>query len=184
MRAKTVVVYESMFGNTQRIAEAIARGLREGTEVIFGSVDQIAPEQVGDASLVVAGGPTQNYGMAKADARQKLAKARFGKPEQTLLPGRESLRGWLDRLSAGSGRILAAAFDTHYDHARLLTGSAAVKIASALGERGYPSVAAQSFFVRGVGGPLIDGECERAEAWGRELAARVAAGETDQRRAV
>lgn len=179
MRAKTVVVYESMFGNTQRIAENIARGLRETTEVIVGTVDEIAPEQVGDASLVVAGGPTQNYGMAKADARQKLAKARFGKPQQALLPGRESLRGWLDRLPPG--RVLAAAFDTRYAHARLLTGSAALKIAAALGEKGYSSVPAQSFFVRGVGGPLVDGECERAEAWGRELAARVATGEADHR---
>lgn len=177
MMAKTIVVFESMFGNTQRIAEAVARGLRETTEVTVGTVDQIVPEQVGDASLIVAGGPTQNYGIARADARQRLAKARFGKPQQALLPGRESLRGWLDRLAAG--RSLAAAFDTRYDHARLLTGSAAVKISTALGEKGYSSVAAQSFFVRGVGGPLIDGECERAEAWGRELAARVAAVETD-----
>ena len=179
MRAKVIVVFESMFGNTQRIAEAIASGLRESCEVVFGTVDEIAPEQARDASLIVAGGPTQNYGMAGTGARQKLAKARFNRPHAELLPGRESLRGWLERLPPGSAP--AAAFDTRYHHSRLLTGSAAVKIARAFADKGYAAVEAESFFVRAMGGPLIDGECERASAWARELAARVIGSESELR---
>src|SRR5512140_769842 len=90
MRAKAIVVFESMFGNTQRIAEAVARGLRETAEVVVGTVDEVAPGQVRDASLIVAGGPTHSYGMARPEARQRLAKARFGRSHQALLPGRES----------------------------------------------------------------------------------------------
>lgn len=179
MRARTIVVFESMFGNTQRIAEAIAGGMRETCEVVFGTVDEIAPEQARDASLIVAGGPTQNYGMAGTGARQKLAKARFNRPTAALLPGRESLRGWLERLP--SGVVPAAAFDTRYQRSRLLTGSAAVKIARAFADKGYAPIAVQSFFVRAMGGPLIDGECDRASAWGRELAARVIGSEPSMR---
>jgi flavodoxin len=65
---RTVVVYESMFGNTKTIAEAVAQGLREAGEVTLGSLDDLSPVQVGDASLLVVGGPTHGHGMARANA--------------------------------------------------------------------------------------------------------------------
>ncbi len=53
---KIVVVYESMFGNTKTIGEGIAEGLGESGEVIAGTVDEVSPDEVGDAALIVAGG--------------------------------------------------------------------------------------------------------------------------------
>jgi hypothetical protein len=168
---KLVVVYESMFGNTKMIADAIAEGLGGAGEVTLGSVDDLSPEAVGDAGLLVAGGPTHGHGMARPNAHQTIAKDRSYAKYGPVLAGEESLRGWLERLPAG--RAAAAAFDTRFDKPRWLTGSAATKIAQRLGRKGYSVVGTESFFVQGGGGPVADSERERAVAWGRALAANL-----------
>ncbi len=168
---KIVVVYESMFGNTKTIGEAIAEGLRGAGEVEVGTIDDLSPDDVRHAALIVAGGPTQARHMARPNARQSAAKNHAFDKYGPVLPGRESLRGWLERISAGGG--MAAAFDTRFDKPTLLTGSAAKEIARELNQKGYSVVGVQSFFVQGTGGPLADGERDRAVAWGRELAAKL-----------
>ena len=170
---KIVVVYESMFGNTKAIAEAIAEGLREAGEVTLGSVDELSPEAMGDAGLLVAGGPTHGHGMARANAHQALVKDASSAKYGPVLEGQESLRGWLERLPAG--QAAAAAFDTRFDKPRWLTGSAATKIAQRLGRKDYSVLGTESFFVQTAGGPLAAGERERAAAWGRALAANLQA---------
>jgi hypothetical protein len=166
---KTVVVYESMFGNTKTIAEAIAEGLRRAGEVTLGTVDDLSPDEVGKDDLIVAGGPTHGHGMARPNAHQAMANdgsyAKYG----PVLAGEESLRGWLERLPAGRGA--AAAFDTRFDKPKWLTGSAATKIAQRLRGKGYSIVGTESFFVQAGGGPLAEGERERAAAWGHALVA-------------
>jgi flavodoxin-like protein len=168
---KIVVVYESMYGNTKAVGEAIAAGLREGGEVRIGTVDEITPEEARDAALIVAGGPTHAHGMARPDAHDAVVKMDRHHKYGPVLPGSDSLRGWLDRLPPGAAR--AAAFDTRFDKPAWMTGSAAKKIAVRLSRRGYPIVGSQSFLVAGMDGPLVEGERERAVAWGRYLAAQV-----------
>jgi flavodoxin len=171
VQMRVVVVYESMFGNTKTIAEAIANGLGEAGEVTLGTVDDLSPEVVGAAGLVVAGGPTHGHGMARPDARQTVTNdasyAKYG----PVLAGQESLRGWLEHLP--TAQAPAAAFDTRFAKPRWLTGSAATKIAQRLRGKGYKLVGTESFFVQTTGGPLADGERERATAWGRQLAANL-----------
>jgi len=167
---KIVVVYESMFGNTKTVAEAIAEGLADAGEVTIGMVDELSPDEARDAGLIVAGGPTHAHGMAKPNAHESLASDESYQQYGQVLPGEESLRDWLERLPAGHAK--AAAFDTRYQKPMLLTGSAAKKIAIILKSKGHSVVEAHSFFVEAVGGPLADGECERARAWGRQLAAQ------------
>lgn len=165
---KIVVVYESMFGNTKTVAEDIAAGLGETEEVRIGSVDEIAPDGLRDAALIVIGGPTQSRGLARPETRRSLAGAarlKYG----PVLPGRLSLAGWLDQLGPGATR--AAAFDTRFGQPMLISGSASKLIANRLQSKGYSLVSRQSFIVRGTGGPLADGERARARTWGRELAA-------------
>ena len=152
---KIVVVYESMFGNTKAIAEAIAEGLGEAGEVTLGSVDELSPEAMGDAGLLVAGGPTHGHGMARANAHQALVKDASSAKYGPVLEGQESLRGWLERLPAG--QAAAAAFDTRFDKPRWLTGSAATKIAQRLGRKDYSVLGTESFFVQTAGGPLAAG---------------------------
>lgn len=166
---KIIVVYESMFGNTGIIGEAIAEGLHEAGEVKVGTVDDVSPDEVRDASLLVAGGPTHSRGMAKASARGSLTQGKAFAKFGPVLPGRESLAGWLERLPAGDAAVVT--FDTRFDRAPWLTGSAAKEIARRLGGKGYRVAGQQSFFVRTTGGPLAEGERERAMAWGGELAA-------------
>src|SRR4029453_14195874 len=168
---RVVVVYESIFGNTKTIAEAIANGLGEGGEVTLGTVDDLSPEVVGDAGLLVAGGPTHAHGMVRPKAHQTIARDRSYAKYGPVLAGQESLRGWLERLP--TGQAMAAAFDTRFDKPRWLTGSAATKIAQRLGRKGYTLVGTESFFVQTTGGPLADGERHRAVAWGRQLAANL-----------
>ena len=161
---KIVVVYESMFGNTQLIAEAIAKGLVGAGIVTLGSVDDLAPDVVRDADLIIAGGPTHAHGMARTSTRfPKVDNPKY----QPSLPGEEVLRNWIDRAPMGAAEC--AAFDTRFDKPAWLTGSAAKKIAKKMAAKGYTVVAIKSFFVDGSDGPLADGECERATAWAREL---------------
>ena len=167
---KIVVVYESMFGNTKAVAEDIAVGLAEVGEVRIGSVDEVTPEGSRDAALIVVGGPTQSRGLARPGTRRSLAAA--ARPKYgPVLPGRVSLGAWLDQMPSGVART--AAFDTRYGQPTLITGSAAKLIANRLQSKGYTVVATQSFIVLGTGGPLADGERERARGWGRELGAQL-----------
>ena len=167
---KIVVVYESMFGNTKTVAEAIAEGLADAGEVKVGTVDELSPDVARDAGLIVVGGPTHAHGMAKPNAHESLASDESYQQYGQVLPGEESLRGWLERLP--EGHATAAAFDTRYQKPMFLTGSAAKQIGIILKGKGHSLVEARSFFVAGVGGPLADGERERALAWGRQLAAQ------------
>ena len=69
--------------------------------------------------------------------------------------------------------VPAAAFDTRYHMARVLSGSAAEGIASRLASLGCQlMVPPESFYVAGREGPLLDGELARARAWAVELATR------------
>jgi flavorubredoxin len=58
MIMKALVVYESMFGNTRQIAEAIAAGLAESVDVAAVEVSEATAEAAEGADLLVAGGPT------------------------------------------------------------------------------------------------------------------------------
>ncbi|HEX2369420.1 MAG TPA: hypothetical protein VHM94_09330 [Acidimicrobiia bacterium] len=79
------------------------------------------------------------------------------------------MRAFLDGLpKVEAGR--AACFDTRFDMARLLTGSAAKTMARKLRHLGYEIVVEpESFFVDDTEGPLKEGELERAQLWGAEL---------------
>jgi hypothetical protein len=162
------VVYESSFGNTRKVAEAIAGGLGElGLDVLTLSVDDTMPETA-ELELVVVGAPTHVHGLSSARSRE--AALDQGAEREAAGIG---VRGWLKELPYGDGRR-AAAFDTRLRKPVLLVGSAAKGIARRLEHRGYELVAPpESFFVTsGDRTPLEDGELERAKAWGHELASR------------
>ena len=70
-----VVIYESMYGNTHTIAEAIGRGLAPENHVTVVPVAEATPELLSEADLVVAGGPTHIHGMSGTRSRQAAADA-------------------------------------------------------------------------------------------------------------
>lgn len=61
---KALVVYESMFGNTEQVARAVATGLGRHLDVELVAVAN-APDTVSDVDLVVVGGPTHAFSMTR-----------------------------------------------------------------------------------------------------------------------
>lgn len=167
---RAVIVYESMFGNTQTIAEAVALGLSiHGIEVVHCEVGQAPPELVEDHDLVVVGAPTHALSLSRTESRASAAEQATA---PLVSPG-EGIREWLERLPAGDGRHIAT-FDTHID--KRIPGSASKAARRRLRRLGYRPVApAESFFVSDMQGPLVDGEVERARAWGVRLAMAIGA---------
>jgi flavodoxin len=171
---KALVAYESMYGNTAAIGEAIAASLRgHGVEVDAGPISRIDPVLAANADLLVVGGPTHAHGMSREGSRQQAAQDKANTyAARTVEPG---LREWIDALPDGAGR-LAAAFDTRIDKPVILTGSAAKGIAKRLGRRGYRLVVGAECFLVTMQNRLIDGETDHAAAWGISLAEGAAAG--------
>lgn len=168
---KALVVFESMFGNTRHIAEAIADGLRSSipTEVVLagdaGSTD------LGDVQLVVVGAPTHVRGLAGKRSREGAVADVAKHPDHILeAERRESgVREWLQE-GKRRGGCRAVAFDTRLDKSVVLTGSAARVIQRRLGGAGFTSFdKAHSFKVTGMAGPLAPGEVERAGQWGEAM---------------
>jgi flavodoxin len=144
-----LVLYDSRFGNTERIAEAIALALQEALPTRLASIDDTGncAEALLGVDLVVVGGPTHAHGISEA-----LKASLAGIGEQALLGTR------------------AAVFDTRVHGPRLATGSAAVRLGRLLRRRGaWVIVPPESFLVGGREGPLDDGELERARSWAHEV---------------
>jgi hypothetical protein len=164
---KALVIYESMFGNTRAIAEAVGQGLalRVPTELV--EVGEAAEEVPEDVTLVVLGGPTHAFGMSRPGTREDAAQ-RAGHPVVSAAIGQ---REWLERAQLPAG-VSFATFDTRTG-ANWWTGSAAHRAARRLarlgGRRLFDPV---SFFVRATPGPLAADESERAVRWGEQLADR------------
>jgi flavodoxin len=151
---KVVIIYDSVFGNTEKIAQAMAQAL--GTSELT-KVDSAAADQLKGANLVVVGSPTRAFRPTPA------------------------LTKWLKGLPASSLKgVKVASFDTRIsvkdaNSAILgvmvkLFGWAAAPIAKVLAAKGgTPVGTAEGFYVKASEGPLKDGELERAAAWARSL---------------
>jgi menaquinone-dependent protoporphyrinogen IX oxidase len=72
---RALVVYESMYGNTQVIAGYIADGLRGDYEVTLVPVAEATRDLVADADLLVAGAPTHMHGLSTRSTRRMAAQA-------------------------------------------------------------------------------------------------------------
>lgn len=165
---KSLVVYESWFGNTRRVAERISSALGEEGEVELVSVDDPLPSLL-HVDLVVLGAPTHVHGLSSARSRRGALDQQGGAGDVGI-----GARGWIDRLPLCGGPQFAV-FDTRAHKPGLLVGSAAHGMAKRIRHRGYrPAADPESFFVRGTPGPLEEGELERAEEWGKKLANEVA----------
>ena len=150
---KALVVYDSEFGNTAKIARAIADQLEKSGTVQLASVGGEATVDLTGVDLMVVGGPTQGFS------------------------ARPVLRGWVDGLpKAALSAIAVATFDTRFRWPSILSGSAAYRIGKKF-ERGGVRVIVEpeSFFVTSEEGPLVNGELERAAAWADTLATKVVA---------
>jgi menaquinone-dependent protoporphyrinogen IX oxidase len=167
---KIVIVYESMFGNTREIADAIAEGCKDLALDSVVNVNDITPVILANADAVIVGAPTHAHGLSRPESRAEAAKwAADPAKKLTLEPKAEGtgVREWL----AGKPAVPAffAAFDTRADIARILSGAASTKIDHKLHSLGAQRlVDAESFLVKD--NRLEASEQARARAWGRQVA--------------
>ena len=172
---RSVVVCESWFGNTRQVARAVADELARHGEVTIVAVSEEIHD-LEEVDLLVVGAPTHVHGMSSSMSR-KSAIEQSGRHDVEPGPG---ARGWFESLPDDlHGK--AAAFDTRIEKSPMLTGSAAKGIAKRLRQHGLDLVAEpESFFVLDTGGPLKEGELERAGYWAQDLVASVVAAEASR----
>ena len=157
---KAMVVYDSFYGNTEKIARAIGDALGPQEEVAILRAGDVEPEQLAGVALLVAGSPTRRFSPTPAI--------------NALLRGvpKNGLQG-----------VKVAAFDTRFPESEIervrilaffvrLFGYAAEPIAERLEKKGgEPIIPPEGFLVEGVEGPLAEGELERAADWARRILA-------------
>jgi len=124
-----------------------------------------APTEIpGPVDLIVVGGPTHAFSMTRESTRDAF---RQGAAQGSTTFG---VREWLEQLHRGKHVERVATFDTKADKVRHLPGSAAKGAANIAHRLGYKTaVKPMSFYVQGVCGPVLDGELDRAQAWGEGL---------------
>ena len=164
---RALIVYETMFGNTGRIARAIRDGLSQYVPAEAVAVNR-APDVVpGDVGLLVVGGPTHAFSMSRLSTRQEAWKQ-----GDVVMPIEVGIREWLAALEPARGRQAprVTTFDTRIARVRRLPGSAARSAEKLLRRMGYRMIGtSESFFVNDTTGPIRDVELERAQRWGEEL---------------
>src|SRR5690242_18310306 len=115
---RALVVYESMFGNTREVAEAIAAGIRNAMEVETVEVGAAPAEVPEGIDLLVVGGPTHAHGLTRHRTRNDAAlRAPAGVISPTI-----GVREWLEALPPTRVPMTAAAFDTRIHAPEVLTG--------------------------------------------------------------
>ncbi|MFN2165872.1 MAG: flavodoxin family protein [Anaerolineae bacterium] len=162
---KAIVIYDSLYGNTEKVARAIGAGLSDATGTA-GSVQVV------------------NVGNVNRDGLAMLDLLLVGGPTHGSNPS-PPMRDFLDRIPPNAlAGVQVAAFDTRTDMDEMTglmrmfgkfldrLGYAAPKIAASLEAKGGQVVKpAEGFIVLGTEGPLLEGELERAGEWGRQIAA-------------
>lgn len=153
---KALVVFDTFFGNTERVARAISDSL--GPESAAIRVTEARHDQLRGLGLLVVGSPTRAFRPSKP-----ISDFLDGVPRDTL------------------GGVRVAAFDTRMSVADVkspvlsvmarLFGYAAKPISDKLVRKGGVLAAQpEGFIVEGSEGPLREGELERAAAWAKAIA--------------
>ena len=166
---RTLIIFESMYGNTHAIAVAIAHGLKVDGEVSVIPVAEATSELMAQADLLIFGGPTHAHSLSSESTRRSALNAAVKSQEGLMLdpdtrvdgPG---LRELLATIPQGAGRP-AIAFDTRYDGPALLTGHASHGIADRLTKQGFFLVTEPESFLVDKHNRLVEGEVERATEW-------------------
>ena len=143
---KTLIVYDSVYGNTEKIAKAIGDAITGEVKVL--RVGEVDSSELKAFDLLIVGSPTQG-----------------GRPTQAI-------QDFLNKapVLAFKGTNVAT-FDTRFS-TRLVRifGYAAGRISGSLKRNGATLIVSpEGFFVKGTKGPLKEGEVERAASWAKVI---------------
>jgi flavodoxin I len=151
---KALIVYDSWYGNTEKIAESIGSAITGNVKVL--RVSEANLSHLKSLNLLIVGSPTQGF------RATKLIKTFLKSIPKGTLEG-----------------IDVAAFDTRMPASDMgavprffmnVGGYAAPRIAGKLRKRGGNLVVPpEGFLVTGKEGPLKEGELERAASWAKEI---------------
>jgi hypothetical protein len=166
---RALIVYESMYGNTRQIAEAIADGCRQAAEVSLVRAANFDPAALAGLDLLVLGGPTHAWSMSRPKTRDAaITDAAPGSPAVEAGPGESGIRELLKRLPGP--RCPVAVYDTRIGGPAIFTGRASAVIARRLRRRGIRLLDRPRSFLVSRDNRLRPGELERARSWGAGLA--------------
>lgn len=157
---RTLIIYDSQYGNTEKIAQTIGNTLHQQGEVDFCKVGDAKLELLKGIDLLVVGSPTQQF--RATEAMRLFLKS---------MP-KDTLKGM--RVASFDTRLTQAFIDKHppLPFFERIFGYAAERIAKALKEKGGRLVVpGEGFYVDDTEGPLVEGEVERAEQWATKLIA-------------
>ena len=143
----TLAIYDTEFGNTERIAKAITDTLQQYGQARILRIRHTHPLELQGVDLLILGCPTKRFRPTRA------------------------MRSLLEYIPVDAlSRLTIACFDTRSELSPRMTGSAAEFMARELSRRGASHLLpSESFFVKGIHGDLEDGELERAGNWARML---------------
>ena len=143
---RALIVYDSVYGNTEKIARAIAEAITPSGEVKVLRAGEESPSELASIDLLIVGSPTHG-----------------GRPT----PAIQDLLNKVPKLQG----INVAAFDTRIPTKLVrVFGYAAGRIARNLKGKGGTLIASpEGFFVTASKGPLKEGELERAAAWAKGI---------------
>jgi flavodoxin len=160
--AKALVIYDSFFGNTERIAQSIGNALGRPEDVGILRVVDVKPEHLAGLKLLIVGSPTRAFSPSPAIKR-------FLKRIQ-----KDGLKGV--KVAAFDTRVTDEEIDSAVFILRIFVnifGYAAKPIADRLMKKGGQLIAPpEGFFVQGMEGPLKEGELERASDWAKKILAK------------
>ncbi len=147
-KLKALVVYDSVFGNTEKLAKALASGLKSGgVEVDVVKVDSFKLEELNGVDLLCVGSPTHAWNASK------------------------STKEFLEQLSTTPGLKGKKAFAFATKMKSRLAGDAGGKIENKLKDAGLTIVRRTcTAIVEGREGPLEETAEETFEKLGEELA--------------
>lgn len=150
---RALIVYDSFFGNTEKIAEAIVSLIGTGASAV--RVQDILPEQLNGLELLIVGSPTR--GFRPSEPIQKFLNA----PEFPNLEG--------VKVAAFDTRLVLETINSKFFRFMVDKGGYASKsIAGKLRKKGGLLIAEpEGFFVTGESGPLKEGEEIRAGLWAK-----------------
>ena len=144
---KVLIVYDSMYGNTEKIARAIGEAITGDVKLL--RARDANPAELEPPDLLIIGSPTQGGRMTPV------------------------IQAFMDKIPEAAVKgVNVAAFDTRIPAKWVsIFGYAAGKIAGSLKAKGANIISPpEGFFVKGKEGPIKEGELERAAAWAKEVA--------------
>ena len=154
---KALVIYDSVFGNTEKVAQAIGKALEAQAEVSVLKVGDVPAQFWNGLDALIVGSPTRAF--SATPAAIKLLSGIPGQALQGVRVAAFDTRVDVETVDSGILRFMAKLF-----------GYAAEPLAARMRKKGgQQALSPAGFIVEGTEGPMLEGEFERAAEWAKGI---------------